>query len=280
MAVKIITDSTSDITADLAKKLDVTVIPLTVLFGRQSFLDRVEMTTDEFYRRLSQESIFPTTTQPTPAAFADIYGKILASGDDVLAIVISSKLSGTYQSATSAIAIAGGEGRVKVIDSLSTAMGLGLLVIAAARLAQQGFALDQISRTIEEKLPHSHVIMLFDTLKYLAKGGRIGKAQGLLGSMLSVKPILTMKDGVVHPLTRLRSMAAGTDYLYKFVTDFPKIEALAVEHATTPHEADALIARLNAVYPREHIYRSTVSPVLGTYMGPNVLSVTVLESKQ
>ena len=131
MAVRIVTDSTSDISAELAKKLGITVIPLTVLFGRETFLDRVDITTDEFYRRLTQESIFPTTTQPTPAAFAEAYGKILATGDDVLAIVISSKLSGTFQSATSAVAMAGGEGRVQVIDSLTTAMGLGLLVIAA-----------------------------------------------------------------------------------------------------------------------------------------------------
>ena len=153
-----------------------------------------------------------------------------------------------------------------------------MLVIAAAKLAQKGFALDQVARSVDERLPRSHVVVLFDTLKYLAKGGRVGKAQGLLGSMLSVKPILTMKDGVVHPLTRMRSMAAGSDYLFNFVRGVPKIEELAVEHATTPHEADALVARLAAIYPGERIYRSTVSPVLGTYMGPNVLLVSVLEA--
>jgi len=278
MAVSIVTDSTSDITSELAKKLDVTVIPLTVFFGRKSYLDRIEMTTDEFYRRLSTESIFPTTTQPAPAAFTEVYQKILAKGDDVLVIVISSKLSGTFQSATTAISLAGAEGRVQVIDSLSTAMGLGVQVIAAAKLAQRGFALDQVTKAASEYVPRSHVIVLFDTLKYLAKGGRIGKAQGLLGAMLSVKPILTVKDGVVHPLTRLRSMAAGEDYLFNFVKGFSNIAELAVEHATAPKAADALTARLGAIYPAERIYRSTMSPVLGTYMGPNVLSVSVLES--
>jgi DegV family protein with EDD domain len=262
MAVKIVTDSTSDITADLAKKLGITVIPLTVLFGHQAYLDRVEMTTDEFYRRLSQEDIFPTTTQPTPAAFTDVYSKILAGGDDVLAIVISSKLSGTLQSATSAIAMAGGEGRIQVIDSYSTAMGLGLLVIAAAKMAKAGMGLEELYQAVSERVSRTHVIMLFDTLKYLAKGGRIGRAQGLLGSMLSVKPILTMKDGLVHPLTRLRSMSAGADYLYNFVTGFPKIAEVAVEHATTPDEANALTTRLGKVYTKERIFRSTVSPVL------------------
>jgi DegV family protein with EDD domain len=278
MAVTIVTDSTSDITADMAAKLGVTVIPLTVFFGHKAYLDRVEMTTDDFYRRLTRESAFPTTTQPPPAVFAEAYQEIFAKGNDVLAIVISSKLSGTFQSALNAVAVAGGEGRVQVIDSLTTAMGLGLLVIAAAKLARKGFALDQITRAVQEKVSRSHVIVLFDTLKYLAKGGRIGKAQGLVGSLLSVKPILTVKHGIVHPLTRMRSMAAGEDYLFNFVKSFPEIEELAVEHATASKAADVLVERLSAVYPAERIYRSTISPVLGTYMGPNVLSVSVLQA--
>ena len=110
--------------------------------------------------------------------------------------------------------------------------------------------------------------MFFDTLKYLAKGGRIGKAQGLLGSLLSVKPILTLRDGEVSPLTRVRSRVAGIDYLYNYVAGFSKIEGLAVEHATTPDEADKLVERLGSLFPKERIYRSTVSPVIGTYVGP------------
>ncbi|MFH1169771.1 MAG: DegV family protein, partial [Chloroflexota bacterium] len=126
-------------------------------------------------------------------------------------------------------------------------------------------------------MPRSHSIMFFDTLKYLAKGGRIGKAQGLLGSVLSVKPILTVKDGEVSPVTRVRSRAAGMDYLYNFVAGFSGIEGLAVEYATTPEDAAVLVERLGAIYPKEKIFRLTVSPVMGTYTGPHVLSVSVLE---
>jgi DegV family protein with EDD domain len=280
MAIKIITDSTSDITADLARKMGITVVPLTVLFGHQSFLDRVDITTDEFYRRLSQEDVFPTTTQPSTGVFADTYTRLLKETDEILVIVVSSKLSGTYQSATNAISMVEGKGRIEVIDSYSTAMGLGLLVITAAKMAtEKGASLDKITYAIRERTRRSHIIMLFDTLKYLAKGGRIGKAQGLLGSILQVKPVLTMKDGEVSPLIRLRSMSAGSEYLYNFVKDFDNIEEMAVEHATTPHEADALVKRLTAIYPGKPIYRSTVSPVLGTYMGPNVLSISVLSSE-
>lgn len=280
MTVKIVTDSTSDINASLAQELGITVVPLTVLFGHESFLDRVGITTDEFYRRLTQENVFPTTTQPAPGVFADVYQKLLKDTDEILAIVLSSKLSGIFESAVDAVSMVEGKERIEVIDSHLTAMSLGLTVISAAKLAsQKGITLKEISQAVKMKLPRTNTIMAFDTLKFLAKGGRIGKAQGLLGSLLAVKPVLTLKDGEVTPMTRLRSMAAAADYLYNHVASIPRVEALAVEHATTPHEADVLVARLGAIYPKESIYRSVVSPVLGTYAGPNVLAVSFIEAK-
>ncbi|MBA7475768.1 DegV domain-containing protein [subsurface metagenome] len=279
MAVKIVTDSLSDITSDLAQELGITVVPLTVSFGHESFLDRVTMTTDEFYHRLTTEDILPKTTQPPPSAFADIYNKLAEETDEILVIVISGKLSGTYQSATNAKSMVKKECRIEVIDSLKVAMSLGLVVIAAAKIAQAGASLDEVIAAVNERLPRSHLIVYLDTLKYLAKGGRIGKAQGLLGSLLSVKPILTIKDGEMSPLTRVRTKAAGMDYVYNFVAGFPHIEELAVEYATTPDDADKLVERLSSLFLRECIYRSTVSPVLGTYAGPNALAVSVLEAE-
>ncbi len=280
MAVKIITDSTSDITSDLAQKLGVTVVPLTVSFGHESFLDRVEISTDEFYRRLSQENIFPTTTQPAPGAFADVYNKLVEETDEILVIVISGKLSGTYQSATNAKNMVSKKCRIEVIDSLKVAMGLGLIVIAAAQAAKDGASLDKVMEVVNKRIPRSHSIFYFETLKYLAKGGRIGKAQGFLGAMLSIKPILTVKDGEIAPLTRVRSKAAGMEYIHNFVAGFPHIDELAVEHCTTPDDADKLAELLSSFIPKERIYRSTVSPVLGTYAGPNALAVTVLEAEK
>ncbi len=278
MAVKIITDSTSDITGDLAQEMGITVVPLTVTFGHESFLDRVEITTDEFYRRLSRDNIFPTTTQPSPGAFADVYNKLAEETDEILVVVISGKLSGTYQSATNAKTMVKKKCRIEVIDSLSAAMGLALMVIAAAKATQRGAKLDEIIDVVNKRIPRVHPIFYFETLKYLAKGGRIGKAQGLLGAMLSIKPLLTIKDGEITPLTRVRTKAAGMDYMYNFVAGFPHIEELAVEHCTTPDDADKLAERLSSIYPKERIYRSTISPVLGTYAGPNALAVTVLEA--
>ena len=181
MTVKIVTDSTSDMPVDIAKKLGITVVPLTVSFGHESFLDQVEMDTDEFYRRLSQENIFPTTTQPAPGIFADLYNNLVQETDEILVIVISSKLSGTYQSATNAINMVQKDCRIEVIDSMGVAMNFGLLVAKAAEMANGGASLAEISKAVRSSIPRSHLIAFFDTLKYLAKGGRVGKAQSLLG---------------------------------------------------------------------------------------------------
>ena len=277
MTVKIVTDSLSDITEDNSGGLDITIVPLTVLFGRETYIDRVTITTDEFYRRLTTENILPTTTQPTPQAFADVYNRLAEETDEILVITLSSKLSGTYQSAVGAIEMMEKKCRVEVIDSETVAMGLGLVVLAATRAAQEGMKLDELIQFVHQTLSRVHFIVYFDTLKYLAKGGRIGKAQGMLGAMLSVKPILTVKDGEISPVTRVRSQAAGIEYLYNFLTSFQHVEALAVEHSTQPEAADRLVDRLSVSLPDKPIIRSVVSPVLGVYAGPNAIAVTVLE---
>ncbi len=280
MTVKIVTDSLSDITVNIAQPLGITIVPLTVFFGRESFIDRVTITTDEFYRRLVKGTIWPTTTQPPPAAFVDVYNKLAEETDEILVVTLSTKLSGTYQSALNAKGLVQKKCRIEVIDSQAVAMGLGLIVIAASKAVQAGAKLDEVANLVRKAIPRSHLIAYFDTLKYLAKGGRIGKAQGFVGSILSVKPILVVKEGEMAPLTRVRSLAAGMDYLYNFVAGFPNIEEVAVEHATTPDEADRLIERLSSLFPKERIYRSTISPVVGTYAGPGAMAVTVLEAEK
>ncbi|UCB43943.1 MAG: DegV family protein [Dehalococcoidales bacterium] len=277
MTVKIVTDSLSDITEDNSGGLDITIVPLTVLFGRETYLDRVTITTEEFYHRLTTQDIVPTTTQPTPQAFADVYNRLAEETDEILVITLSSKLSGTYQSAMGAIEMMEKKCSVEVIDSQTVAMALGLVVLAATRAAQEGMKLDALVDFVHQALSRAHFLVYFDTLKYLAKGGRIGKAQGMLGSMLSIKPILTIKEGEISPVTRLRSQAAGTEYLYNFITSFQHVEALAVEHSTQPEIADRLVDRLSVSVPNVPIVRSVVSPVLGTYAGPNAIAVTVLE---
>jgi len=279
MTVKIITDTLSDITGELAKELDLVIIPLYVRFGEEIFRDRVEINSEEFYRRLVYEDILPSTTQPTPHDFITVYEELAKETDEILVIVVSSKLSGTYQSATQAKDMIKSKCRINIVDSLSVAMGMGLIVISAANAVKNGANLDEATQFTQKAVSRSHLVAYFDTLKYLAKGGRIGKAQGLLGSMLSVKPILTVKDGEMSPLTRVRSLNGGFDYLYNLVANAGKLESLAVEHATTPGDADKLVERFSSIFPKDNIYRSIISPVIGTYAGPNALAISYLEAE-
>ncbi|MFC1902190.1 DegV family protein [Chloroflexota bacterium] len=278
MTVKIVTDTLSDITGDLVDELGITVVPLYVRFGEEIYRDRMDITTEEFYRRLVNVSTLPSTTQPTPKDFLDVYERLAKETDEILVIVVSSKLSGTYQSALQAKDMFQGKCRIEIVDSLTVAMAQGLIVIAAVKAVQAGANLDKAAELARGAVSRSHLIAYFDTLKYLAKGGRIGKAEGMLGSLLSVKPILTTRDGEMAPLTRVRSMKAGLDYLYNVVAGFSNIEGIAVEHATTPDAADALVERLGALFPKERIYRSIISPVVGTHAGPNALALSILEA--
>jgi DegV family protein with EDD domain len=280
VATKIVTDSLSDITSDMAEELGITVVPLTVLFGREAYLDRVTISPEDFYQRLIKGPVWPTTTQPSPAVFAKVYDELAEESDEILVVTLSSRMSGTYGSATAARPMAKKKAHIEVIDSEGVAMGLGLIVMAAARLAQKGMSLTDLSDFVTSAKKRSHFIAYFDTLKYLAKGGRIGKAQGLLGSVLSVKPILTVKDGEMAPVTRVRSLASGMEHLYGFVSGYKgKIEAMAVEHTTDIEEADKFVERISEFVPMDRIIRSTVSPVLGTYGGPGAVAVTVLETE-
>ena len=280
MTVKIVTDTLSDITSDLAAELDVTLVPLYVRFGEKLYRDRVEITSEDFYRRLVNEPKLPSTTQPTPNDFAEVYKKLAETTDEILVIVVSSKLSGTYQSAMQAKDYVKGKCRIEIVDSLTVALAEGLIVVSAVNAVKKGADLARAAEVARKAVPRSHLIAYFDTLKYLAKGGRIGKASGLVGSLLSVKPILTVRDGEMAPLTRVRSLSAGLDYLYNIAASTPKIEGLAVEHATTPGDADKLVERLGAIFPKEKIYRSVISPVVGTYAGPNALALTILEAEK
>jgi DegV family protein with EDD domain len=280
MAVKIVTDTLSDITSDLADELGVTVVPLYVRFGEKVYRDRVDISSEEFYRRLVTESTLPSTTQPTPNDFIEVYDRLAKETDEILTIVVSSKLSGTFQSATQAKQMLKAKCRIEVIDSLKVAMGMGLVVAAAVKAVKAGANLDEAADLTRRAMSRSHLVAYFDTLKYLAKGGRIGKAQGLLGSMLSVKPILTVREGEMAPMTRVRSLNAGLDYLYNFAAGISKIEGLAVEHATTPDVAGQLVERLDSIVPKQSIYRAVISPVIGTYSGPGALALTVLEAEK
>ena len=276
--VKIVTDSVSDIPAEVASELGITFVPLYVRFGTEVYRDRVDLTPDEFYHKLVTSKIFPTTSVPSPGEVADVYDRVAEETGEILSIHLSSKFSALCE-----VALRGREQmknkrcRVEVIDCQSAIMGEGLMVIAAAKEAQAGARLEELTTMMRNLIPKTHVRMSFDTLEYLRRGGRIGRAKALLGSLLRVNPILGIKDGEAHPFGRERSRAKATEWLFNFAKGFTRVRELAVEHATTPEEAQDLAERLRPLFPGKPIYISKCSPVVGAHVGPHVLSVSLLE---
>jgi len=275
--VKIVTDTLSDIPAQLAQDLGISVVPLNVHFGTEYYRDTIDMSTEEFYRRLTTDEVFPTTSAPPPGTFVDLFTRLADETDAILAIMTSSKFSAVHESALQAQAIIKLDCQIEVIDSLLAIGGLMLVVIMAANAAKEGAGLAQISDMVRKATPRAHTRMAFDTLEYLRRGGRIGKAQALLGSLLKVNPILGVEDGEVLPVKRTRSRGQAMDFLVDFVKSSPRIESLIIEDATTPDEADMLVGLVSEVFPKEHIFRSKVSPVVGAHVGPHVLAVSILE---
>ena len=273
MTVKVITDSTCDLPPALAEQLGITVVPANVHFGEEVYRDGVEITGDEFYRRLVASSRLPTTSQPTPGDFLSAYDEIGQTANEIISVHVSAKLSGTLNSAAQAREEYGGDCRIEIIDSLQGSMGLGMLVIAAAEAANRGDSLDEVLTKTRAALPNVGFMGLLDTLEYLQKGGRIGKAQAFMGSLLKIKPLLTIRDGEAHPLERARTRAKGVDRMCELVQEMMPLNDLAVVYTTTPDEARALAQRLQTFLPQGEVKLSQVGPAVGTYLGPGVLGV-------
>ncbi|MEW6033890.1 MAG: DegV family protein [Chloroflexota bacterium] len=279
MGLKIVTDSTSDLPPRLVEELDITVIPLIVRFGTETYRDGVDLSADEFFRKLVQGPVLPTTAAPGPAAFSEVYEKLLSQGHEVLAIHISNKLSATHGSAMLGKESLGPGRPLEVLDSTSVSMGMGLLVIQAARAAKAGAKLAEAASLVRQKIPVLNLYAAFDTLEYLHKGGRIGRAQALLGSVLNLKPMIVVRDGEVHPLERVRTRAKAIGRLVELVRECPNVEELTVLHSTTPDDMEDLAQRLAAIVPGRKVHRARFGPVLGTHTGPGVLGVGFLAGK-
>jgi DegV family protein with EDD domain len=275
MPVKIVTDSGADLPGQLAEELGITVVPIYVRFGDKVYRDRVDISEDEFYQRLEHDPVHPNTTQPTPQDFLEVYKKLSAEADGIVSIHISAKLSGTCNSALQAKKMIGGKCPIEVVDSETVTMSLGLIAIAAATAAKAGGSLEEVVEGVKQTIPKIHLVFLLDTLKYLAKGGRIGKAKALLGSVLSVKPILAIKDGELVPVSQVRTRAKGIDKLFDFAKNAADIQDLAIVYNTTPDEAQNLAERIGSVFDREKIRIARVGPGLGVHGGPGAMIVAI-----
>ena len=275
--VKLVTDSVSDLPPEVAKDLEITVIPLNVQFGCETYKDRVDLTAEDFYHKLERSSTLPTTSAPGPGFFAEVFDDLAIKHSQILGVFLSRKLSATYDTAVQGVKLMKRKCQVEIVDSTLGIMGQGLLVMEAAKKALTGDSLGELVGMISKTIPRIHIRITLDTLEYLARGGRIGKVQALMGAMLKMNPILGIKDGVAFPFARVRSRAKATDWLCDFASKFNKVKALAVEYGTNVAEAKALAKRIASVFPKVPIYLSNVSPVIGTHAGPNILAVTVME---
>ncbi len=273
MTVRIVTDSTSDIPRELIDELNITVVPLTIAFGDQSYRDGVDLSADDFFARLTTTKDLPTTSQPPPALFQHAYEHLVTQGD-VVSVHLSHKFSGTVETARS-VAAATAPDQISVVDSGSVSMGLGLCVIAAARAAKGGADRAQCAAAAEAVSKRLHVLVAFETLEYLRRGGRIGRAKAFLGGLLRLKPLLTVKDGEAFPVTRSRSRARALDALLELCTETPNVSDIVIAHTTTPEDATALAERARAAVPGATVYVGRFGPVLGVHGGPGMLGIAV-----
>ena len=280
MTVKIVTDSVADLPPQVVEELAITVIPLNVRFGTEVYRDGIDLTAEQFYDRLVHSKILPVTSVPSPGSFAEAYDKLAEETDEILAVIVSAKLSGTYEVALQSIGLMKRKCRVEVIDSQFGAVAEGLVVIAAAKAAQAGANLGEVIDVTRKAIPRVDMRAAFDTLEYLKRGGRIGRAQAFLGSMLNVNPIITLKGGVVEPAGRTRSRAKAIDYLYDFAVSYSHIEEIAIEDAACSDDAERLVERLSPKFPKGCFYRSKTTPVIGTHTGPGLLLLAVLGDKE
>ncbi|MFC1871481.1 DegV family protein [Chloroflexota bacterium] len=275
MVVKIVTDSTADLPVRVAKELKITVIPAYLRFGNEVYRDRIDISEDQFYDRLINDQTHPTTEPPTPQDFAAVYDDLSRKADGIVSIHISGELSATYNSAIQGKKLVNTDCPIEVVDSRLVTMGLGLLVISAVSIIASEEFPPQIVERIKKVIPNIQELGLFDTLKYLALGGRIGKIKAFLGSVLNVKPMIKMNNGELEPFRQVRNRNDGKDELLKFAKNAGNIQDLSIVYSTIPEEAQDFVKQMGPIFPADQIKLARLGPVLGVHGGPGILFVAL-----
>jgi DegV family protein with EDD domain len=273
VTVKIVTDSSCDLPEALVVELDIAVVPLTIRFGTEELVDRRDLTPTEFWSRCSTSAVLPSTAAPAPGAFEEVFRAAAAAGaEGVVCVNLSSKLSATGESAQAAARAVADVIPVEVVDSLSVTLGLGMIAVASARQAATGAGLADIVALARDMAARTKVFGSLDTLEYLKKGGRIGAAQALLGSILSIKPVIEVVDGKVEPGPKQRTRSRSLRWLADQVAAYPGAENLAVLHGDAP-DVDALVDLLAPHFDRERIVVGQLGAVVGAHTGPRTIGV-------
>jgi DegV family protein with EDD domain len=274
--IHLVTDSTSDISPSDAQALGVHIVPLIVRFGEEQYRDGVDIDADQFYAKLARTEVHPTTSQPSPDVFSTLYRTLLANPDDqVVGLHISAKLSGTLQSATLA-AQDFEPGRIHLVDTESVSGGLQLLVRAALDDIRAGDSAATVAENAMRRRSKVTILVLLDTLTYLHRGGRIGRAQAFVGSLLNVKPLIAVRDGEVVPMARPRSRSKGIELIVEQVRGCTPLRSLAEFHAAASESMVDLEQRLSTAVSNVTAILGRIGPVVGAYSGPGGLGVACL----
>jgi len=272
VTVAVVVDSTGDIPAELREELGITVVPLLILFGKEQYRDGIDISNDEFYTRLVEGNVHPTSSQPSVGDFHDAYERLAQNHDGIISIHLGGKLSGTVRSAEQAAAMLP-EVPIRIVDSGSVSLGMGFLGIEAAQMARAGKSLDEIAAAVEAMVPRIVLWAVLDTLTYLERGGRIGKGRAFLGNLLNVKPMIYIR-GEVLPGERVRSQRKAVARMVELATDEAPYSHLAVLHSASEPLARELADQLGAVHPRDQIIVSQLTAVIGVHGGPGIVGVT------
>jgi DegV family protein with EDD domain len=279
MAIKIVTDSCSDITQEEAKKLGITVVPAYLHFGNEVYRDGVDIDCDQFYEKLTTSSIHPSTATPSPGDFAKVYEEIAKETNEIVSIHVTRKHSSMYDSALIGKDIVKGKGyKIEVIDSRGLTMWQGLVAIVAAQAAKAGCSLQQVINKTHSTINQLHALALLDTLRYAVKGGRIGNTVFALESKLNIKPLITLVNGEIRPAGLTRSRIKGIDRLRHFIAT-SDIDDLVIVHSTTPDDARTLADYAQSLFPNIIPRISRLGPVLGVHGGPGALAVIAKSAK-
>jgi DegV family protein with EDD domain len=276
--VRVVTDSGCDIPAVLLQRLAITVVPHTVRVGERTYLDRVNMTPDQFFRRLSGRQPV-TVSAPSSLDFQNIYGTIGRSTNAIISIHTSSKLSGANAAAATAKGLISNHLRVTVIDSQSASMGLGFMVLAAAVAAQGNDSLDSIVALVRGMVLQTHVLFSLETVEHVERAPQLAKLRSAIGETADSRPLIHLEDGTFDLAEKVRTRAKAVERLYEFAELFPHIEDLAVLYGTTPADADSLVKRVDTVFPKEQVVVSQYGPTVGIYLGPGAMGVAAYEGR-
>ncbi len=281
MTVRIVTDSTADIPPTIAERLGITVVPLTVFFGDEAYLDGVELDNATFYSKLATSKELPRTSQPSPAAFAEAYERLIKEGaTGILSVHLSSKLSGTYQSAVTALEMLPTESTkvpIEIVDSESISIGMSVPIMKAAEEAREGKSLEEITANLLDRLTRTRILAMLDTLEYVRRGGRIGAAGAMLGNMLSFKPIISLKNGEVIPLERPRTRSKAYERIAQLFSEMGPLESIVIAESSE-EVGQQLAEALKKTYPGQ-ITRYKLGGVLGTHTGPGTVAISVITAR-